>query len=201
MGTLKKSLLVVLILFCSFNTIFSQTNNESQSLDETVLVQTSESSVSDGYFDAVDSNSENFKPASSTGTYVKMIFFLILIIAAIYSVMWFFKKKANPQGDDDSFLRRVSTLPLSAGKSVEIVTLVDKAYILGVTDNNVNLIDELDDKELIEALNLNYDKNKNVKKPMNFADVLDIFMPNGPREKNIYGDAEKKVMNIFKKKE
>ena len=96
-------------------------------------------------------------------------------------------------------MRRVSSLNIGPGKSVEIVTLLDNAYILGVTDSNINVIDQIEDKELIEALNLNFDKNQNVKKPMNFADVLDIFMPNGPRNKNIYEDEERKVNNLSRK--
>ena len=40
---------------------------------------------------------------------------------------------------------------------------------------------------IVESLNLNFDKKQNVKKPMNFSDVLDMFMPNGPRNnKNIF---------------
>ena len=36
---------------------------------------------------------------------------------------------------------------------------------------------------------------------MNFSDVLDMFMPNGPRDKkNIFDDAEKKINNLSKNK-
>lgn len=198
MGTLKKSLLLVLMLIVGINTIFAQSEQNSQNNQDQAFVETVPEA--DDYFSQADTNTENFKSANSTGVYVRMIIFLILIVAAIYGVMWFFKKKSNPQADDDTFLRRVSSVPLGPGKSVDIVTLVDKAYVVGVTDGSINLISEIEDKELIEALNLNYDKTKNVKKPMNFSDVLDMFMPNGPREKNIYADAEKKVKNLSRRK-
>lgn len=206
MGKTKYSLFVVFILLMNLNTIFAQQNTtQSDNSNQLELINTENQNniVQDDYFSAMNNQTEDatLSSKSSTWVYVKMILFLILVVVAIYSVMYFFKKKTNPKNDDDSFLRRVNTLPLGPGKSVEVVSLIDQAYILGVTDNNINLIDKIEDKELIEALNLNYDKNKNVKKPMNFADILDIFMPNGPRNKNVFSDQEKKIKNLSKKKE
>lgn len=120
-----------------------------------------------------------------------MIVVLALVIAALYGIMLFFKKKNNTVQSDDDFLRRVSSLTLSPGKSVEIVTLVDRGFILGVTDSNINLIAEIEDKEMISALNLNFDKKQNTKKPMNFSDVLEMFMPaNSRRNTSIYSQPE-----------
>ena len=85
------------------------------------------------------------------------------------------------QDGDDTFLRHVSGVSLGSNKSVQIVTLVDKAYILGVSENNVNLIGEVEDKELVNAMNLWSDKRNRTSKPRSFADVLDLFMPKGPR--------------------
>lgn len=201
MGTLKKSLLIFVILFGVTNVIFSQTIDNA-SVEDSITLTTDDSEIEDDYFSSSnESNNLNLKQPSTAWTFIKMILFLILVIAAIYAVMWFFKKKVNNNKSDDNFLRRVSSLNIGPGKSVEIVTLLDNAYILGVTDSNINVIDQIEDKELIEALNLNFDKNQNVKKPMNFADVLDIFMPNGPRNKNIFEDEERKVNNLSKKNE
>ena len=200
MATLKKSLLIFVILFGITNVLFSQNNNDSLNVENSVSVSEDSTLLQDDYFSSNNETSNlNLKQPSTAWTFIKMILFLCLVVAAIYAVMWFFKKKLNNTKSDDNFLRRVSSLNIGPGKSVEIVTLLDNAYILGVTDSNINVIDQLEDKELIEALNLNFDKNQNVKKPMNFADVLDIFMPNGPRNKNIYEDEERKVNNLSRK--
>ncbi|MCQ2589505.1 MAG: flagellar biosynthetic protein FliO [Treponema sp.] len=199
MGTLKKSLLLFVILLGVTNIIYSQTENPEDEIITSINADTSE--VVDDYFaENNDLNSDtNFKQPSTVWTFVKMIFFLALVCGAIYGVMWFFKKKVINSKSEDEFLRRVSSLNLAPGKSVEIITLLDNAYILGVTDGQINIIDKIEDKELIQAMNLNFDKNQNVKKPMNFADVLDIFMPNGPRDKNIFEDTERKITNLSKK--
>lgn len=200
LATLKKSLLISVILFGITNVLFSQNNNDSLNVENSVSVSEDSTLLQDDYFSSNNETSNlNLKQPSTAWTFIKMILFLCLVVAAIYAVMWFFKKKLNNTKSDDNFLRRVSSLNIGPGKSVEIVTLLDNAYILGVTDSNINVIDQIEDKELIEALNLNFDKNQNVKKPMNFADVLDIFMPNGPRNKNIYEDEERKVNNLSRK--
>lgn len=200
LATLKKSLLIIVILFGITNVLFSQNNNDSLNVENSVSVSEDSTLLQDDYFSSNNETSNlNLKQPSTAWTFIKMILFLCLVVAAIYAVMWFFKKKVNNTKSDDNFLRRVSSLNIGPGKSVEIVTLLDNAYILGVTDSNINVIDQIEDKELIEALNLNFDKNQNVKKPMNFADVLDIFMPNGPRNKNIYEDEERKVNNLSRK--
>ena len=200
MATLKKSLLIFVILFGITNVLLSQNNNDSLNVENSVSVSEDSTLLQDDYFSSNNETSNlNLKQPSTAWTFIKMILFLCLVVAAIYAVMWFFKKKVNNTKSDDNFLRRVSSLNIGPGKSVEIVTLLDNAYILGVTDSNINVIDQIEDKELIEALNLNFDKNQNVKKPMNFADVLDIFMPNGPRNKNIYEDEERKVNNLSRK--
>lgn len=200
LAILKKSLLIFVILFGITNVLFSQNNNDSLNVENSVSVSEDSTLLQDDYFSSNNETSNlNLKQPSTAWTFIKMILFLCLVVAAIYAVMWFFKKKVNNTKSDDNFLRRVSSLNIGPGKSVEIVTLLDNAYILGVTDSNINVIDQIEDKELIEALNLNFDKNQNVKKPMNFADVLDIFMPNGPRNKNIYEDEERKVNNLSRK--
>nr|WP_246428868.1 flagellar biosynthetic protein FliO [Treponema rectale] len=87
---------------------------------------------------------------------------------------------------DDPFLRNVSSISLGLGKSVQIITLIDKAYIVGVSESGVSLIDKIDDRELINAMNLYNDKHADVKKPRSFAEILDIFLP--PKKKDTSSD-------------
>lgn len=207
--TLKKSLFLLVFLTFSFN-IYSQqdtlqsNNDSSQNISQSEYA--SDKLIGDLFGDSPsdnqeDNNSQKSKQNSGFGWAIfKIILVLILIISAIYGVMFFFKKKSNAYKTSDDFLRRVSSLNFAPGKSIEIITLLEKGYMLGVTDSNINLIAEIDDKELIQALNLNFDKKYSTKKPSSFADVLDIFMPNGPREKkSIYEDAENKVSKMSSK--
>ena len=208
-----KSLFIILIILLFNNIVFSQTVSD-----------TSVSFENDTSYFAEPAGTENtstttYKAPSTAGMIIKMIVVLALVVAALYGIMLFFKKKNNNVQSDDDFMRRVSSLSFAPGKSVEIVTLVDRCFmlgvtdsninliaeivtlidrgfILGVTDSNINLIAEITDKEMISALNLNFDKKQNTKKPMNFNDVLEMFMPKSSSKKSIYKNTEQAVENI-----
>lgn len=128
------------------------------------------------------------------GVYIRMILVLAVVVALIYVLFRFIK--ANTRGDsllsDDTYLRRVASLSLGTGKSVQVVTLVDNAYLIGVSDNSVNLISIIEDKELINAMNLSADKRDKVSRPKSFSDVLELFMPSASRRKQ---------GNVFESKE
>lgn len=176
--------------------VFSQTDTsqsssvESSVLDESQILLGETTPESQITFSGDESNLEK----SSVWLFVRMILVLILVIVAIYALMKFFKKKSTEVKSSDDFLRSVSSLSFGPGKSVEIVTLIDKAYVLGVTEKSINLIAEIDDKELIESLNLNHDKKSNVSKPINFAEVLDMFVnPKNKRKASVLDDETEKT--------
>lgn len=205
MYKIKKIIALVLVCMSVSSFIFSQ--NASEASDSVLTSSESENSGINGFS---ENNTDWFSSSSDTTVYsnsnarkslvptlIKVIVFLILIVAAIYALMKFFKRKSNVSKSDNDYLRRVSTLNLGPGKSVEIVTLLDKGYMIGVTDGSINLLGEIEDTELIQAMNLDFDKRQNTKKPRTFEDVLEKFMPNGSRaNKNIYSDSEQKVDNI-----
>ena len=90
--------------------------------------------------------------------FVRMILVLLVVVGCIYAVFYFVKKSTNPANETDPFLKKVASITLSPGKSVQVITLQNHCYILGVSDSNVQLISELDDKDLIDAMNLEADK-------------------------------------------
>ena len=188
-----KSLFLIALLLC-FNTFaFSQSTSSDNSFENDTSYF-AEPAASDT---TAATNTSNYKAPSTAGMIIKMVVVLALVVAALYGIMRFFKKKNNAVQSDDDFMRRVSTLNFAPGKSVEIVTLVDRCFMLGVTDSNINLIAEITDKEMISALNLNFDKKQNTKKPMNFNDVLEMFMPNANKnKKSIYSESEQAVENL-----
>lgn len=201
-----KSLAVILLLFSLNFNLFSQENSNNSSLDNTSDETVAQVSDSDSFENSTDYFSSNLaeetektKSPGLAGVVIKIIIFLALVVGAIYALMFFFKKKNNIVKSDDDFLRRVSSLTLSPGKSVEIVTLIDKGYILGVTEGSINLIAEIEDKEMIHALNLNLDKKQSVKKPLNFSDILEMFTKKGNKSSGIYSEAEDRVNQMRNK--
>ena len=135
----------------------------AQSTSSDVVSETSQSVSSSKEQESqmiISTNQEVVEQRSSNTAwlFVRMILVLLVVIGCIYAVFYFVKKTTNPTNETDAFLKKVASITLSPGKSVQVVTLQNHCYILGVSDSSVQLISELDDKDLIDAMNLEADK-------------------------------------------
>ncbi len=190
----KKLFAAVIVFMAAVFALYSQTtanNQTSNQISEETII------ISD---DAVSENSttaQTYKGPSTVGMFVRMIVVLIIVVGLIYGVFWFIKKKTNIVKTDDEYLRRAAYINIAPGKSVEVITLIDKAYLIGVTEDNITMLGEIDDKELISAMNLSADKKNNTKKPATFADVLDMFLVKKGGTKNVFSETEQQVDNMF----
>ena len=189
----KKLLAVIFLCITAASFLYSQnqTSQNQAPLTEESIVISDEAPVSTA------NSSSNYKGPSTIGTFVRMILVLIIVIALIYGVLWFIKKKTNVVKTDDDYLRRAAYINIAPGKTVEVITLIDKAYLIGVTEDNITLLGEIHDDELIKAMNLSADKKNNTKKPASFADVLDMFLIKKGGQKNVFSETEEQVDNLF----
>ncbi len=148
--------------------------------------------------------------ASTVAAFLKMILVLAIVLAIIWIIFKLLQKSTGGGvSDDDKFLRRVAHLTVAPGKSVQVVTLVDRAFLIGVADDSINLIAELDDEEMINAMNLYADQHAANPKPRNFSEVLDLFMPkkknqqpyqNMRKSDNVFEDgASRQILDSLKK--
>ncbi len=200
MGKSKKIIVATILFFASVFCIYSQNNQSEKTQDNQSVV---ESQISLNFDDAAGTDSNNLttqdKRPSTVLTFVRMIVALIIVIALIYGVLWFVKKKTNVVKTDDEYLRRAAYINIAPGKTIEVITLIDKAYLIGVTEDSITMLGEIDDDELIKAMNLTADKKTNIKKATSFSEVLDMFLIKGNKQKNIFSDSEKKVEDVLSK--
>ena len=174
--------------------LYSQTSTETQSAS-TVTEESIKIDFDSDYNEG--SSTTTYKGPSTAGTFIRMIIALIIVVALIYGVLWFIKKKTNVVKTEDDYLRRAAYINIAPGKTIEVITLVDKGYLIGVTEDGITMLSEIDDKELISAMNLTADKKANTKKPVNFSEVLDMFLVKKGAQKNIFSDTEQQVDNLF----
>ena len=196
----KKLLAAVIIFMAAVFALYSQNTNTSDqnnislsSAEESILLTDEVTTASD--------TTTSYKGPSTVGTFIRMIVALIIVVALIYGTLWFVKKKTNIVKTDDEYLRRAAYINIAPRKTIEVITLIDKAYLIGVTEDNITMLGEIDDKELISAMNLSADKKNNTKKPSTFAEVLDMFLVKKGGQKNVFSDTEQQVDNIFSKRE
>mgnify|MGYP002624693542 CR=1 FL=1 len=191
---LRRSFVFCVLLFLFQNSIYPQNSSDVQS------GQVSENS-SGSFLSSSEKNTDsewnwnsqnvtqNQTATSSFVLFIKMVFALLVVLVLVYFVLRILRHGSKIAKSDDPFLRHVSHLQLASNRSVDVVTLLDHAYLLGISDNSVNLIGQVEDKELVNSMNLYADKNDNTKRPRSFSDILSIFMPNMNQEKNenVYG--------------
>ena len=149
--------------------------------------------VQTGTGTTTNNNSNNTGLWSTIGPFVNMILVLIAVIACVYGIVWLLKKSMRPGAENDPYLKKTASITLSPGKTVQVVTLQDKAYLLGVSDSSITLISEIEDKELIDAMNLNTPVGG--KKPANFAALLASLTGSAKRTENFLRSKREKLNN------
>lgn len=128
------------------------------------------------------SNNNNFetsfnqRQSSSISSLVQLLFALVLITVLAYIVIRFLKKSSKVFYSRDPFLKDVASINVAHGKSVHVVTIGEKAYVIGVTDSSINQIAEIDDKDLIDAMNLEAERNTASPKS-DFSSWFKTFLP------------------------
>ena len=184
------------MLLC-ITAVFSLYSQNTVSKTETENTITEESIVLTDEVTADSQPASSYKGPSTIGMFIRMIIVLIIVVGLIYGVLWFIKKKTNVIKTDDEYLRRAAYINIAPGKSIEVITLIDKAYLIGVTEDNITMLGEIHADELIKAMNLSAHKKNNTKKPATFADVLDMFLVKKGSQKNVFSETEQQVEQIF----
>lgn len=82
--------------------------------------------------------------------FIKLIIVLVLILGLIYAFLMFLKKK-NAMFHQVKALENLGGISVGQNKSLQIVRVGSKFYLIGVGDN-VELLQEIDDEVFIEEL-------------------------------------------------
>lgn len=167
----KMRLACVFIFLLAFACLFAQesgTGDAASVTDEKAI-----------YLDAapaVQSDAAKASTPSSFWILVRVVLVLALVCAGIYGVIYLLKKSSGGKAGNDPYVKNIASLYFSPNKSVQVISLGTRAYLVGVTEQNINLIAEVEDRELIDAMNLQSDR-KNPVPTGNFQSVLSNFIP------------------------
>lgn len=88
----------------------------------------------------------------SVWTVVRMVLSLALAAAAVYGVVYFVKRSSKRNVSNDPFLKVLASAHLGSNRYAHIIAVGTKAWVLGSSDGGVNLIGEIDDKDIINAM-------------------------------------------------
>jgi len=117
-------------------------------------------------------------PAVQTGSSVwpviRMILVLAVTAAAVYGVVYFLKRSSKQTVSKDPFLKILATAHLGVNRYAHVVSVGSKAWLLGSSDGGVNLIGEVDDKEIIDAMLLE-ESRKGAEPQGRFPDFISML--------------------------
>ncbi|MGI5064749.1 flagellar biosynthetic protein FliO [Treponema putidum] len=108
---------------------------------------------------------------SPVSNLLRVLISLVVVCVLAYVVLKFLKKSSLSFSSDSPYLKSVASINLAQGKSIHVVTLGEKAYIVGVTDSSINMIGEVEDKTLIDTMNLDAERRSSSPK-QDFASML-----------------------------
>lgn len=167
----------VACLFCvlfSLYSVFGQADTAVNApIDETDIVLGAQDTA-----ETANPGSSGSNRSSSSWMLLRIVLVLALICAGAYGALYLVKKSGKPGTYSDPFLKNPSGLQLGPNKSVQVITIGGKAFLIGVTDQAVNLIAELNDQELVDSLHLSSDKTAGAPgRP--FSAILSSLFPSG----------------------
>jgi flagellar protein FliO/FliZ len=90
-------------------------------------------------------------PASALSI-LRILLTLAVVAAAIYGLVYVVKRFARGGMSRDPFLKILASAPLGTGRSVHIVSVGPQAWLVGSAEHGVNLISEIGDKEVLDAM-------------------------------------------------
>ncbi len=111
----------------------------------------------------------------SVGSILRLIVAIAFVIGLLVLLMRFLKKAPHFSVAESPYLKVVAGVTVAAGKSVQVVTLGRKGYLIGSSEAGLSLIAEIDDQEIIDAMNLESEKHADVPKRDFFSMVAPFF--------------------------
>ncbi len=126
--------------------------------------------------DNIQSTDENQIQAGEITTWslIRVILALILVAAIIYGLARVLRRSLVSKESENPFLKKAATLTLAPGKTVQVITMPNKAWLVGVSEAGVNLIGEITDEDLVNQMILEAEKVPQ-SKARDFASILSSF--------------------------
>jgi flagellar protein FliO/FliZ len=103
--------------------------------------------------------SDNESESGITWFFIKVAFGLGIVTAGIWLVSKLLQK-SGMTGTNSGVMEVRSTLPLGQNQYLQIVQVGNQYFMLGVTDNNISMLDELTDSDTIRTLHQEPDQNE-----------------------------------------
>jgi len=107
---------------------------------------------------------KDFAPKTKEESYGWLVFKTIFVmgglVAAFYLFFQFVTKKSGIQVMGQEVVQILSIVPIGQNKYLQVVDMAGKILVLGVSDNNINLITEISSKDEIDRIRMLSSKSR-----------------------------------------
>jgi flagellar protein FliO/FliZ len=141
------------------------------------------------------------------GTFIETIVILSVFILALYMLFRFLKRKRDLGIENGETVRLLARQSLGGSKTVDVIEVGRRVFVLGAADSAVNLIAEINDEETLESLRQDFSRSEGANAE-SFMDRLIRGLGQSRRsegsitqEKLDYLRAQKERLSAFKKKQ
>jgi flagellar protein FliO/FliZ len=180
----NKKYLFIILIFISFNIqLFSQETGEApaeiENIEKTFKIR-------DTIADAVTAPAVNDGQGLVTFTFwdfLRMLLVFLLVIASIYGLIFFLKKMGTGKYEESDLINILSSKSVAAGKSLHIVEVGNQMMLLGVSDDSINLITEIKDKETFDTIKLHKGEQGNVSGGSFYSYLSQLINPGKSKSK------------------
>ena len=110
-----------------------------------------------------------------TWAIVRMVLVLVLAAAAVYGVVFLFKRASKQSPNNDPFLKILANTHLGQNRYAHIISAGSRAWLVGSSEGGVNLIDEIEDSDLINAMLLEESRRSAETRQGRFPDFMSLL--------------------------
>ena len=113
-------------------------------------------------------------PAVSTFGILKVLLTLAVVAAAIYGIIFFIKRVSRGNMAKDPFLKVLASVPLGTNRGAHIISVGSQAWLVGAAEHGVQLIGEIQDKDILNAILLEDSRKSADSTPANGGHLPDF---------------------------
>lgn len=177
-------LTIIFSLFFSFVNIYSaDTSGDGKIMSESRYFDEVKTSMGENNktTNVTDKPKEKINLSKGYWEYIKIVVVLALVVLVIYLIFRFLRKAMKINEDAGEKAVIISSQSLGPGKAIQVIYIATKYLIIGVTNDNINLITEITDPKEIERLELQIN-NKKTDEGNSFIDILSGIIRGKPKD-------------------
>ena len=181
---------ISVILFITLNIVVAQDSNiknTNNNIESDQKIQVQENNEENNFFNTtIENNNQLNEPAilqdirnienraqiSNSWMFIKAIIGFIITLIGIYLVFIYLKTKTKKVYGTNEIIKVIATTTIATNRYISIIEIIDDMYLVSISDQNINLLSKIEDKETKDQIKMMYINSKNNVVNDSFKNIL-----------------------------